>query len=126
MKACISTDKAPEAIGPYSQAVRAGNLLFLSGQIPLVPESGRMVEGRIGEQTHQVLRNLSAVIEAAGGSLSDVVKTTIYMTDLTDFGIVNEIYKSYFPDDPPARATVQVSALPKGALIEIEAIADLS
>ena len=125
MKECLSTDKAPAAVGPYSQGVRVGNLLFISGQIPLIPDTGKMVEGRIGEQTHQVLRNLAAVVEAAGGSLDDIVKTTIYMTDLADFGIVNEIYAAYFPENPPARSTVQVVVLPKGALIEIEAIAQL-
>ena len=125
MKQCISTDKAPEAIGPYSQGVKVGKLLFVSGQIPLTPETGRMVEGRIGEQTHQVLDNLKAVVEAAGGSLASVVKTTIYMTNISDFGIMNEIYGSYFTEGPPARATVQVDALPRGALIEIEAVAEI-
>ena len=125
MKECLSTDKAPAPVGPYSQAVKAGNLVFVSGQIPLVPDSMRMVEGRIGEQTHQVLRNVQAIIESAGGTLADVVKTTVYVTDLSDFGIVNEIYRTYFPENPPARSTIQVDALPKGSLIEIEAIADV-
>jgi 2-iminobutanoate/2-iminopropanoate deaminase len=125
MKECLSTDKAPAPVGSYSQAVRAGNLVFVSGQIPLVPDSMRMVEGRIGEQTHQALRNIQAIVESAGGTLADVVKTTVYVTDLADFGIVNEIYKTYFPENPPARSTIQVAALPKGSLIEIEAIADV-
>jgi len=123
MKQCVSTDRGPAAVGPYSQAVRHGNLLFVSGQIPLVPDTGQMVEGRIREQTHQVLHNLAAVVEAAGGSLADVVKTTMYMTNLSDFSIVNDIYATYFPESPPARATVEVSSLPKGALIEIDAVA---
>ena len=125
MKECLSTDKAPAPVGSYSQAVRAGNLVFVSGQIPLVPDSMRMVEGRIGEQTHQALRTVQAIVESAGGTLADVVKTTVYVTDLADFGIVNEIYKTYFPENPPARSTIQVAALPKGSLIEIEAIADV-
>lgn len=123
MKKCISTDKAPAAIGPYSQAVQSNGFLFVSGQIPLVPETGQMCEGRIGDQTHQCLKNLSAVLESVHSSLKDVVKVTIFMVDLSDFGIVNDIYSSYFSEEFPARSTVQVAALPKGALIEIEAIA---
>lgn len=119
--ASVSTDKAPAAIGPYSQAVKAGNMLFCSGQIPLLPD-GQMVEGGIREQTLQVMLNLKAVIEAGGGCFDQVAKTTIYLVDLADFAIVNEIYGSNFKDIPPARATVQVASLPKGALVEIDAI----
>lgn len=121
----IATDKAPAAIGPYSQAVRAGDYLFCSGQIPLLPETGEMVAGGIAEQTRQVLMNLSAVLDAAGVDFSAVAKTTIYLADLADFAVVNEIYAGFCSDPAPARATVQVAALPKGALIEVDAIACL-
>ena len=121
----IATDKAPAAIGPYSQAVRAGSLLFCSGQIPLCPD-GEMVEGGIVEQARQVMTNLQAVIAAAGAGMDQVVKTTIYLVDLANFAQVNEIYGSYFAENPPARATVQVAALPKGAQVEIDAIVALS
>lgn len=117
----ISTKQAPAAIGPYSQAVKAGNMLFCSGQIPLLPD-GQMVEGGIREQTLQVMLNLKAVIAAGGGCFDQVAKTTIYLVDLADFAVVNEIYGSNFRDIPPARATVQVASLPKGALVEIDAI----
>ncbi len=120
----IETDKAPAAIGPYSQAVQSGNLLFCSGQIPLNP-AGQLVDGNIEAQTRQVMANLRAVIEAAGSSLEQVVKTTIYLTDLEDFGVVNGIYAESFRTNLPARATVQVAALPKGARVEIDAIAVL-
>jgi 2-iminobutanoate/2-iminopropanoate deaminase len=120
----IATDQAPAAIGPYSQAVKAGNLLFCSGQIPLLAD-GSMVVGGIEEQTRQVMANLKAVIEAAGGSFAQVVKTTIYMVDLADFALVNEIYAANFADTPPARATVQVAGLPKGVQVEIDAIVAL-
>ena len=119
----IQTDKAPEAIGPYSQAVRAGNLLFLSGQIPLDPATGEVVEGDIATQTRRVLDNLKAVLEAAGLSLASVVKTTVYLKDLNDFQEMNGVYGEYLGKNPPARATVEVSALPKGAGVEIEAVA---
>lgn len=119
----IATDKAPAAIGPYSQAIRAGDFLFCSGQIPLQPETGEMVAGGIMEQSRQVLTNLSAVLAAAGLDFKAVVKTTIYLADLADFAVVNEIYAEFCSDPAPARATVQVAALPKGALIEIDAIA---
>ncbi len=125
MKKCISAPGAPSAIGPYSQAVENNGFLFISGQIPVVPETGQICEGRIGEQTHQCLKNLSAVLDSVGGSLDDVVKVTIFMVDLSDFSIMNEIYSSYFKENFPARSTIQVAALPKGALIEIEAIAIL-
>ena len=120
----ISTDKAPKAIGPYSQAVVAGNLVFCSGQIPLDPVTGEMVgAGDVRRQTERVLENLGAVLAAAGASLASVVKTTIYLADLQDFGNVNEVYARYFLSAPPARATVEVAGLPKGALVEIDAIA---
>lgn len=122
----IETTLAPEAIGPYSQAVKSKDLLFCSGQIALDPQTGELVSGGIAAETRQVLKNLKAVIEAAGGSLSKVVKTTIYLKNIDDFAAVNEIYAEYLADDRPARATVAVAALPKGALIEIDAIARLS
>lgn len=121
-KKIISTPQAPAAIGPYSQAVRTGNLVFISGQIPIDPVTGKVVAGSIRDQVHQVLRNIRAICEEAGGGLSDVVKTTIFLTDLGQFKAVNDIYAEYFTDHPPARATVQVAALPLGVHIEIEAI----
>jgi 2-iminobutanoate/2-iminopropanoate deaminase len=124
MKKIISTNEAPAAIGPYSQAVRSGSFLFCSGQIPLDPKSGQIICGDIAAQTRRVLDNIAAVLRADGLTFDNVVKTTIFLTDLGDFQTVNEIYGSYFKQDPPARSTVQVSALPKGAKIEIDAIAD--
>jgi len=124
-KEVISTPSAPAAVGPYSQAVRSGELLFLSGQIPLDPTTKMLVAGDIGIQTDRVLKNLGAVLEAAGGSFDDVVKTTIYLVDLNDFARVNEVYGSFFQNAPPARATIAVAALPLGARVEIEAIARL-
>ena len=123
MKKIISTSEAPAAIGPYSQAARSGNLLFCSGQIPLDPKSGQIVTGDIGGQTRRVLDNIAAVLKAEALTFDNVVKTTIFLTDLGDFQTVNEIYGSYFKQAPPARSTVQVSALPKGANVEIELIA---
>ncbi len=123
MKKIISTNEAPGAIGPYSQAVRSGSFLFCSGQIPLDPKSGQIVSGDIAVQTRRVLDNVAAVLRAEGLTFDNVVKTTIFLTDLGDFQTVNEVYSSYFKQDPPARSTVQVSALPKGAKIEVEAIA---
>jgi 2-iminobutanoate/2-iminopropanoate deaminase len=123
MKKIISTSDAPAAIGPYSQAIRSGNFVFCSGQIPLDPKSGQMVSDDIGAQTRRVLDNVSGVLKSEGLSLVDVLKTTIFLTDLGNFQIVNEIYGSYFNNQPPARSTVQVSALPKGAKVEIEVIA---
>ena len=123
MKKIISTSDAPAAIGPYSQAVRSGNFIFCSGQIPLDPKSGEMVSDDIRAQTRRVLDNISGVLKSQGLSLGDVLKTTIFLTDLGNFQMVNEIYGSYFNNQPPARSTVQVSALPKGAKIEIEVIA---
>ena len=124
MKKIISTNEAPAAIGPYSQAVRSGKFLFCSGQIPLDPKSGQIVSGDIAAQTRRVLDNIAAILRAEGLTFDNVVKTTIFLTDLGDFQTVNEIYGSYFKQSPPARSTVQVSALPKGAKIEIDAIAD--
>jgi len=119
----VSTDRAPKAIGPYSQAIRAGGLLFVSGQVPLDPATGALVDGDIAAQTHRVMQNVQAVLEAAGASLDAVVKTTIYLADLGDFKAVNEIYGSYFTAPAPARATVQVARLPLDARVEIDAIA---
>ena len=123
----IQTSNAPAAIGPYSQAVRVapGELIFLSGQIPLDPETGALKMGSVEEQTHQVMSNLGAVLTAAGVGFGDVVKTTIFLTDMQDFVTVNGIYQSYFPQDGvfPARATVEVSGLPKGVGVEIDCIA---
>jgi len=123
MKKIVSTNEAPAAIGPYSQAVRSGRFLFCSGQIPLDSESGKIVPGDIAAQTQRVLDNIAAVLRAEGLSFDNVVKTTIFLTNLGDFQTVNEIYGSYFKQTPPARSTVQVSALPKGANVEIEVIA---
>jgi len=123
MKKIISTKEAPAAVGPYSQAVRVGSTIYCAGQIPLDPKSGQIVPGDIGAQTRRVLDNISAVLTAEGLSFQNIVKTTIFLTDLADFQTVNEIYGSYFKQAPPARSTVQVPALPKGARIEIEAVA---
>ncbi len=121
-RAIISTSKAPAAIGPYSQAVKVGNTVWLSGQIPLHPETMEVVEGDITAQAEQVFRNLAAVAEAAGGSLDDSVKINISLTDLGDFGAVNAVMESVFAEPYPARACVQVAALPRGVSVEIEAI----
>lgn len=123
MNSIVSAQNAPAAIGPYSHAVWAGDLLFTSGQIPLVPETGEMAGDTIEVQTEQVLKNLEAVLSAAGLDFSHVVKTTVFLTDLAGFGKVNEIYGTRFPSAPPARSCVQVAALPKGAKLEIELIA---
>jgi 2-iminobutanoate/2-iminopropanoate deaminase len=119
----VSTEAAPAAIGPYSQAIRSGDLVFLSGQIPLDPATGELVSGGIEDQTRRVMNNLGAVLAAAGASFENVVKTTIYLADLGDFAAVNGVYASYFGQPAPARATVQVAALPKGARVEIDATA---
>jgi 2-iminobutanoate/2-iminopropanoate deaminase len=119
----ISTPKAPAAIGPYSQAVQIGDLIYTAGQIPLVPETGKLIEGGIEEQTRQVMQNLSHILEAAGSSLAHVVKTTLFITNLSDFAAINQVYGSFFAGQPPARSTVQVAALPLGANIEIEVVA---
>jgi len=118
----ISTAKAPAAVGPYSQAVQTGDFLFLSGQIPLVPETGLLISENISEQTEQVMKNMRAVCEAAGGGLNKIVKCTVFMTDLAQFQTMNEIYAKHFGDHKPARSTIQVAALPRGAAVEIEAI----
>ena len=121
----VKTDKAPEAIGPYSQAIVAGDWVFAAGQIPLNPETGEIVAGPIERQTERVLKNLEAVLEAAGSDLAHVVKTTVYLSSMDDFAVFNETYASFFQEPYPARATVEVANLPKGVLIEIEAIAVL-
>ena len=126
MKQIIATDRAPKAIGPYSQAVRAGSLVFASGQIPIDPETGEFVPGGIAEQTEQVLRNLTAVFEAAGLGLNEVIKTTVFLADMDDFTAMNEVYGRFFAEQPPARATVQAARLPRDARVEIEAIAVMS
>jgi 2-iminobutanoate/2-iminopropanoate deaminase len=123
MKTALTTADAPGAIGPYSQAVRAGSMVFLSGQIPLDPATGQMVDGDVAAQTERVMKNLAAVLEAAGCGWPDVVKTTIYLVDLGAFATVNGVYGKYLQTPFPARATVQVAALPRGALVEIDAIA---
>jgi len=122
-KEIIATDKAPKAIGPYSQGVKAGGLAFFSGQIPLDPATGEIDGKNIAEQTERVMKNIAALLEAAGLEFHDVVKSTIYLTDLADFGIVNEIYGRRFPEAQPARSTVEVKGLPRGAGVEIEVIA---
>jgi len=119
----IATDKAPGAVGPYSQAVRAGDFVFTAGQIPLDPATGQMVQGGIEVQARQALTNVSAVLEAAGTSLSNVVKTTVFLADMGEFQAMNSVYAEFFPEAPPARSAVQAAALPLGARIEIETIA---
>ena len=119
----IKTEKAPAAIGPYSQGILSGSLLFTSGQIPLDPAAGSLVSGGIQSETKQVMENLKAVLEAGGAGLKDVVKTTVYMTDLSEFAQMNEVYGIYFSGEPPARSTVGVASLPRGARVEIEAVA---
>ena len=118
----VHSNTAPQAIGPYSQAIKAGSMVFLSGQIPLNPETMELVSDDVAAQTHQVFKNLIAVAEAAGGGLANTVKLTIYLTDLGDFAVVNEIMAVYFNEPYPARATIQVSALPKGSAVEIDAV----
>lgn len=123
MKKIISTTDAPAAVGPYSQAIRSGQFVFCSGQIPLDPKTAQMVQGDIKAQTQRVMDNITAVLRAEGLTFENIVKTTIFLTNLADFETVNELYGSYFKSDPPARSTVQVAALPKGANVEIEVIA---
>ena len=123
MKKVISTKDAPGAVGPYSQAIRAGSMVFCAGQIPLDPKSGQIESQDVGEQAKRVLENIGAVLKAAQLDYSHVVKTTVFLTDLADFQTVNAIYAGFFRENPPARSTVQVSALPKGAKVEIEVIA---
>jgi 2-iminobutanoate/2-iminopropanoate deaminase len=119
----ISTENAPGAIGPYSQAVKTGNLIFVSGQIPIDPTTGEFVSDEIEKQTEQVLQNLSAILEAAGSSLNNVVKTTVFLADMDDFSAMNEIYGRYFSEHKPARATVEAARLPRDSRVEIECIA---
>lgn len=121
----VSSESAPKAIGPYSQAIRAGSLLFVSGQIALDPVTGALVEGDIGAQTHRVFANLQAILAAAGASFDHVVRTTVYLADMSDFAAVNEIYGTYFSNPAPARATIQAGRLPKDARVEIDVIASL-
>ncbi len=125
MKEVVSTENAPGAIGPYSQAVKVGNLVFLSGQIPIDPETGEFVSEDVAEQTKQVLHNLSAVLDASGASLDSVVKTTVFLADMNDFAAMNEVYAEGFGENKPARATVQAARLPRDAKVEIECIAEI-
>jgi 2-iminobutanoate/2-iminopropanoate deaminase len=122
-KKVVQTDRAPKAIGPYSQAIQAGNLLFLSGQIPIDPKTGELVEGDIRQQTQQALENIKGLLESQGLSMEDVVKTTIFLKDMGNFNQVNEMYATFFSSFPPARSTVEVAKLPRNAAIEIEAVA---
>jgi 2-iminobutanoate/2-iminopropanoate deaminase len=123
MKHAVSTDAAPKAIGPYSQAIRVGQLLFLSGQVPLDPATGQMVDGDVAAQTRRVMENLAAVLASADLSFANVARTTIFLADMNDFAKVNDVYGSYFSDPYPARATVQVARLPRDARVEIDAVA---
>ncbi|MFN2596026.1 MAG: RidA family protein [Pyrinomonadaceae bacterium] len=123
MRRSVAADDAPRAIGPYSQAIEAGGFVFASGQIPTDPGTGEFVAGGVAEQTEQVLKNLSAVLKAAGCGLVDVVKTTVFLADMADFAAMNEVYGRHFEGDPPARSTVQAARLPRDARVEIDAIA---
>lgn len=123
MRHVIRASDAPKAIGPYSQAIMTEQFIFLSAQMPLDPQTGELIAGGIEEQTQRVLGNIQAILEAAGSSMNLVVKTTVFLTDLDDFAAMNSVYAKHFPNDPPARSTVQVAALPKGASVAIEAIA---
>ena len=125
MRQAVSTSAAPAAIGPYSQAIKSGHLLFLSGQIPLDPGTGALVPGGIEAQTRQVFTNIGEILKAAGASFDNVVSATVYVADMNDFGKVNEIYATYFSSPAPARATVQVARLPKDSLVEIQVVASL-
>jgi len=124
MKHIIITDRAPKPIGPYSQAIRAGGFLFLSGQTPIDPATQQLVEGDIGAQTGRVLENLKAIVEAAGSSLDRAVKTTVYLKDLSDFAAMNEVYARYFSQNPPARTTIEAARLPRDCRVEIDLIAE--
>lgn len=126
MKKIINTENAPEAIGPYSQAIKSGNLLFISGQIAIVPGTGQILREDIEQETSQVLKNIRTIVNSAGGEMEDIVKTTIFLTDISQFERVNEVYKGFFRENPPARATVEVSNLPEDSSIEVEAIAVLT
>jgi 2-iminobutanoate/2-iminopropanoate deaminase len=123
MKKIISTSEAPAAVGPYSQAIRIGNFVFCSGQIPLDPKTGEIVPGDVKAQTRRVMENIAAVLRAEGLNFGSIIKTTIFLTNLADFQAVNELYGSYFQSEPPARSTVEVAALPKSATVEIDVIA---
>jgi 2-iminobutanoate/2-iminopropanoate deaminase len=125
VRQAVSTPSAPAAIGPYSQAIRAGSLIFISGQIPIDPSTGTLIEGSVAEQTDRVLRNVGAILEAAGASFDHVVRTTVYLADMDDFAAMNEVYGGYFRSPAPARATVQAARLPKDARVEIDVIASL-
>ena len=125
MKQVISTPKAPAAIGPYSQAIRVGNLIYTSGQIPINPATGQFVEGGIKEQTRQSLTNVKAILEEAGTSMASVIKTTVFMADMADFADMNAVYAEFFTEPFPARSAVAVKTLPKGALVEIEVVAGI-
>jgi 2-iminobutanoate/2-iminopropanoate deaminase len=122
-KSVVRTSDAPEAIGPYSQAISVNGFVFCSGQVPLDPAGGELIEGSIGDQTRRCMENLGAVLQAAGSSFANVVKVTAYLSDMNDFAAFNEVYGSFFEDGPPARATVGVAALPKGAPVEVECVA---
>lgn len=124
-KQTVHTTNAPQPVGAYSQAVKTGNLLFVSGQIPIDPDNGELVQGTFKERARQVLNNIKNIVEAAGTDMNNVVKTTVFLTDLSNFAEVNEVYSEFFVSDPPARAAVQVSKLPLGADIEIECIAEI-
>jgi 2-iminobutanoate/2-iminopropanoate deaminase len=126
MREAISTSAAPAAIGPYSQAIRAGSLLFVSGQIPLDPETSTLVEGDIRVQTHRVFRSLAGILEAAGTSLERVVRATVYLADMNDFAAMNEVYATYFSSPAPARSTIQAARLPRDARVEIDVIAEIA
>ena len=125
VREAVSSPSAPRAIGPYSQAIRAGSLLFVSGQIPIDPVTGDLVQGDIAQQTHRVFANLKAILEAAGATFDNVVRTTVYLADMNDFAKVNEIYATYFSSPAPARATVQAARLPRDSRVEIDLIASL-
>lgn len=125
IRQAVATDNAPKAIGPYSQGVKAGNLLFVSGQVPIDPATGNIVEGDIKAQTDRVMRNLSAILEAAGASMDHVIRCTVYLADMNDFAAMNDVYGSYFPQPAPARSTIQAVRLPKDAQVEIDVIASL-
>jgi 2-iminobutanoate/2-iminopropanoate deaminase len=126
MRQVVTAPDAPKAMGAYSPAIKAGNLLFISGQIPVDPMTGNLIQGDIGQQADQVMRNLTALLRAAGASFTNVVRTTVYLADMNDFAGMNEVYSQYIVDPPPARATVQVARLPRDVKIEVDAIAVLS
>ena len=125
IRQAVATDKAPKAIGPYSQGIKAGNLLFISGQVPIDPATGNIIEGDIKAQTDRVMRNLSAILDAAGASMDHVVRCTVYLADMNDFAAMNDVYGGYFSSPAPARSTIQAARLPKDARVEIDVIASL-